>query len=69
MIPKRIHIPSDDTELELVESVLDKRTRVATHVYIYTKAEVFLGNKLELTDERLHKMINNGVAKIINNGE
>lgn len=70
MFPKKIRIPSDNTELELqgVENITSGHTKGKSNIisvrgrYLYTKAEYFLNSELFLSQEAVDKMIRTGTA-------
>lgn len=63
--PAKIKIPSDNTELELVEEIAQKGTKEITGKYKYTKAQYFLGTGISWKHEAFEKLVKKGIIVVI----
>ena len=63
--PSKIKIPSDNTELELVEEITQKGTKEITGKYKYTKAQYFLGTEIYWKHEAFEKLVKKGIIAAI----
>jgi len=63
-LPQRIKIISDDTELELIEAIKEKKIDVAGK-YEYVKAKVLKGTQITLPLSQIEYLKSSGLLKII----
>lgn len=63
--PAKIKIPSDNTELELVEEITQKGTKEITGKYKYTKAKYFLGTEISWKHEAFEKLVKKGIIVVV----
>lgn len=61
MPPKKIKFPSDDTELEFVEVVIDKKTKGKSYRYAYTKSIEWKHKEIDFEEKRFEKMLKNKI--------
>lgn len=66
-LPQRIKILSDDTELELIETIKNKKTTEPIGKYEYVKAKVFKGMQVDLPLSQLVYLQDCRLLKIIEN--
>ena len=63
--PAKIKIPSDSTELELIEEITPKGAKEITGKYKYTKAQYFLGTEISWKHEAFKKLVKKEIIVII----
>lgn len=59
--PKNIRIPSDDTELELVEVNTIAKTKETVGTYKYTKAIHHLNSHISWSEEAFERNVKKGI--------